>query len=189
MKTIAVIILEQFADWEVALLAPVLQQYVGYSVRYASLDKREKTSMGNLRVLPDFTLDEIPADAAALILVGANQSWRGLSAANCEKIVKIVRRFKQQDKTVGGICDATYFLAANGLLNDCLHTANSLNAIPDLPGYGNRQNYVETKREAVRDGKMVTANGTAFADFAIQMLYALGDVHEDVIAQCQQMWQ
>ena len=56
MKTIAVIILEQFADWEVALLAPVLQQYVGYSVRYASLDKREKTSMGNLRVLPDFTL-------------------------------------------------------------------------------------------------------------------------------------
>ena len=31
--------------------------------------------------------------------------------------------------------------------------------------------------------------GMAFADFAIQMLYALGDVHEDVIAQCQQMWQ
>ena len=96
--------------------------------------------------------------------------------------------FKQQGKIVGGICDGAYFLAANGLLNDCRHTANSLPDIADLPEYTNRQAYVETKREAVRDGNIITANGTAFAAFAVQVLSALGDISEEIVTQCRQMW-
>lgn len=43
MKKIIVIILERFADWEVALLVPVLQPFVkGYCVHYASVDKNER---------------------------------------------------------------------------------------------------------------------------------------------------
>lgn len=173
-----------------ALLAPVLQHFVkGYCVHYASVDKNVKTSIGNLRVTPDLALHEIPPNAAALVLVGATESWRSLSAANSEQIVGWVRQFKQTGRVVGAICDGTYFLAANGLLNDCKHTANSLDAIRNLPAYANSQQYVETRREAVRDGAVVTANATAFADFAIHMLHALGDVPETVIEQCRQMWQ
>ena len=141
MKTVAVIILEQFADWESTLLTPVLQQFAGYTVRYVSTDRNPKTSMGNLRVQPDLTLDELPPDTAALILNGATQSWRDLSDENRLKIADLVRTFKQQGRIVGGICEGTYFLAANGLLNDCRHTANSLAAIADLPEYTNRQAY------------------------------------------------
>ena len=176
MKTVAVIILEQFADWESTLLTPVLQQFAGYTVRYVSTDRNPKTSMGNLRVQPDLTLDELSPDTAALILIGATQSWRDLSDENRLKIAKLAHAFKQQGRIVGGICDGAYFLADNGLLNDCRHTANSLSEIADLPGYTNRQAYVETKREAVRDGSVITAN-------------ALGDVSEDLIAQCREMWQ
>ena len=32
MKTVAVILLEQFADWESTLLTPVLQQFTGETV-------------------------------------------------------------------------------------------------------------------------------------------------------------
>ena len=74
-------------------------------------------------------------------------------------------------------------------IRDSKHTANSLDAIRNLPAYANSQQYVETRREAVRDGAVVTANATAFADFAIHMLHALGDVPETVIEQCRQMWQ
>ncbi|MDD2182278.1 DJ-1/PfpI family protein [Kingella sp. SNUBH-2017] len=189
MKTVAIILLEQFADWEAALLAPALQQFAGYTVCYVSTDRNPKTSMGNLRVQPDLTLDEPLPDAAALILIGATQSWRDLSDENRLKIAKLAHAFKQQGRIVGGICDGAYFLADNGLLNDCRHTANSLSEIADLPGYTNRQAYVETKREAVRDGSVITANAMAFADFAIQILSALGDVSEDLIAQCREMWQ
>lgn len=189
MKTVAIIILEQFADWESTFLTPVLQQFAGYTVRYVSTDRNPKTSMGNLRVQPDLTLDELPPDTAALILNGATQSWRDLSDENRLKIADLVRTFKQQGKIVCGICEGTYFLAANGLLNDCRHTANSLAAIADLPEYTNRQAYVETKREAVRDGNVITANGTAFVDFALQILSALGDIPEDIITQCREMWQ
>ena len=146
-------------------------------------------SKGNLRVQPDLTLDELPSDTAALVLNGAIQSWRGLSDENRLKIADLVRKFKQQGRIVGGICEGTYLLAANGLLNDCRHTANSLAAIADLPEYTNRQAYVETKREAMRDGNVITANGTAFVDFAIQILSALSDIPEDLIARCKEMWQ
>lgn len=188
MKTVVVIILERFADWEVALLAPALQQFTDYTVCYASIDKEVKTSMGNLQVQPDVAIDEIPAESAALVLVGAADSWRSLSEHDRKKIADLVRAFKQQNKVIGGICDGAYFLAANGLLNDCRHTANSLADIADLSAYTNRQHYIETKREAVYDGNIVTANATAFADFTIQMLCALDDVPESMIEQCRQMW-
>lgn len=89
---------------------------------------------------------------------------------------------------VGGICDGAYFLAAAGALNDCHHTANSLADIVNLPKYKNKHAFIQTSREAVVDGKMITANGNAFIDFTIQMLRALGDIDEAIIAQCEQMW-
>lgn len=133
MKTVAVIILEQFADWESTLLTPVLQQFAGYTVRYVSTDRNPKTSMGNLRVQPDLTLDELPPDTAALILNGATQSWRDLSDENRLKIADLVRTFKQQGRIVGGICEGTYFLAANGLLNDSATPPTAWLPLPIYP--------------------------------------------------------
>lgn len=47
MKTLAVVILDKFADWEPALLTAGLQSIIGgYTVRWASVDREVKTSMG-----------------------------------------------------------------------------------------------------------------------------------------------
>ena len=49
MKTLAVVILDKFADWEPALLAAGLQSIIGgYTLRWASVDREVKTSMGRV---------------------------------------------------------------------------------------------------------------------------------------------
>ena len=120
--------------------------------------------------------------------IKTRNSWRELPSENASKIANLIEEFKQQGKVVGGICDGAYFLAAAGALNDCHHTANSLADIVNLPKYKNKHAFIQTSREAVVDGKMITANGNAFIDFTIQMLRALGDIDEAIIAQCEQMW-
>lgn len=79
MKNITIVIPDHFADWEYSLIAPVLHSYTtNYHVRYAAADLDHKTLMGALRVIPDLTFADIPAENAALILIGG-QDWRKLT--------------------------------------------------------------------------------------------------------------
>ena len=60
MKNIVFLILDEFADWETAFLASALNEEnitQNYSVSYTSTDKDIKISMGNLKILPDMTLE------------------------------------------------------------------------------------------------------------------------------------
>ncbi len=110
MKTLAVVILDKFADWEPALLTAGLQSIIGgYTVRWASVDREVKTSMGGLRVEPDMIISEIPSTADAVIVVGAEDSWRTLPTEDSQKLATILRDFKDAGKPVGGICDGAYF--------------------------------------------------------------------------------
>lgn len=91
MKTLAVVILDKFADWEPALLTAGLQSIIGgYTVRWASVDRKVKTSMGGLRVEPDMTIPEIPSTADAVIVIGAEGSWRTLSAEDSQQLASIL---------------------------------------------------------------------------------------------------
>lgn len=184
MRNIVFIILDKFADWESAFLAAALNNRViteNYTVSYASIDKKIKTSIGNLKVLPDITIDEISENVAGLILIGADKSWRNLDKGISEKIINLVKKFKNNGKTIGAICDGAYFLAVNGLLNDCRHTVNSLEEIKNDENYTNSQNYIQTDIESVIGKKIVTAKGDSPVHFAVNVMRALGDISEETI--------
>jgi putative intracellular protease/amidase len=111
------------------------------------------------------------------ILIGGN-SWRTKEARQVEPIV----RQALTDKLVlGAICDATVFLGTMGVLNKIRHTSNDL---ADLKGwakeaYTNEAQYI--REPAVRDGSIITANGTAAIEFAREVLLALEAVPEKQI--------
>ncbi|WP_036056062.1 DJ-1/PfpI family protein [Pseudoleptotrichia goodfellowii] len=186
------VILDKFADWEVVFLSTTLNNKRvarDYIVKYASTDKEIKTSMGNLKVLPDMTIDEISDDIKGIVLIGADGSWRNLNNEMNDKIMNLVQRFKKNGKVVGAICDAVYYLAVNGLLNDCKHTANSLEEIENNKNYKNRENYIQTDEiTAVTDGKTVTASGTAPFGFAVNVLKVLEDISEKNINFLKDMY-
>ena len=180
MKNIVFVILDEFADWEAAFLSSALNDKnitKNYTTNFASIDKNLKKSMGNLKVLPDLTLKEIDEnDVDGLVLIGG-RTWRSQIEETNTKIVELVKKFKNNpNKVVGAICDAAYFLATNGLLNDRKHTVNSFDEIKDNSNYTNSKNFVEM--ESVIDGNLVTAKGDSPIHFAKNVMIALGDIPE-----------
>lgn len=173
MKEKAVfIILDQFADWEYGPLAAELAQpeadHPAYEVVFASTTRDKCHSIGSLQVLPHLTLEQIPRDAAALILVGGN-SWRQEEAA---PVAAIAKEFLDAGKVVGAICDAARFLGAHGVLNAHRHTMNFAHEVQEEPLYTNPAGF--SAQDAVRDRSLVTANGNAPYLFAREVLLALG---------------
>ena len=180
MKNIVFVILDEFADWEAAFLSSALNDKnitKNYTTNFASIDKNLKKSMGNLKVLPDLTLKEIDEnDVDGLVLIDG-RTWRSQIEETNTKIVELVKKFKNNpNKVVGAICDAAYFLATNGLLNDGKHTVNSFDEIKDNSNYTNSKNFVEM--ESVIDGNLVTAKGDSPIHFAKNVMMALGDIPE-----------
>lgn len=126
-------------------------------------------SIGGFRTLPDYSFDTIPADYAALVLIGGF----GWATPVADRVVPIVRRAIDSGRVVGAICNAASFMAKHGFLNHISHTGNGLGQL-QLWGAGNYTNpagYVHA--QAVSDQNIVTANGSATLEFAKELLLLL----------------
>lgn len=174
-KEILFVLLDDFADWEGAYIAPSLNYGVepgserNYVVKTVSVTKDPVMSCGGFKVLPDYGLDEIPDDYAGIVLIGG-MSWLTPQA---EAIVPLVKNAMADKKLVAGICNASVFLGMHGFLNDVNHTSNGLEYIKRYAGapYKGEDRYIN--EPAVREGNIVTANGLSALEFCRQILYAL----------------
>ncbi|MCM1150466.1 MAG: glutamine amidotransferase [Alistipes sp.] len=184
MKEVIVVLLDRFADWEAAFLAPALRggtmpRRQGYcEVKYLTPDGRAVRSIGGLQATPDYAAGELPAACAGLILAGG----MGWDAPEAAKIVPLVEEARRRGLLVGAICNAVSFLAAHGFLNDARHTGNTLEMLQQWGGdnYTGAARYEE--KQAVRDGNLVTANGSGYLEFTRECLLALGADTPEAIA-------
>ena len=126
-------------------------------------------SIGWLSVLPDYGLDDMPADYAGLILVGG-MKWFSPEA---QLIAPLVKSALENGKLVAGICNASVFLGMHGFLNNVKHTSNTLDYLKQYAGASYTGEACYIKEPAVRDGMLVTANGTGYLEFCREILYAL----------------
>lgn len=180
-KKVVFIVLDSFADWEGAYLSSVLlddEIEMQNQVLWASIDKYPKKSLGNMTMVPDITLDEIPDDTDALIFIGGN-SWR---TEDSNRVTATVEKFMEQGKILGFICDATYFAAREGFLNDIKHTGNDPSDMIDEGKYNNPEGF--QIEEAVLDENIITANGNSPLEFSALVLRALGLFPDEEI----EMW-
>ncbi len=176
------VILDEFADYEYPFLACALLGGVGgapsrYEVKTISVRKEPVKSIGGFTTLPDYAVADCPADYAALILIGGKR-WRTEEA---KPIAPLLKEAYASGKVVGAICDATVFLGMNGLLNGRRHTSNTLESLQEgaLENYSGQENY--QYEQAVRDGNLITANGTAALEFTKEVLAALDAYPADEI--------
>lgn len=171
-QTVLLVVLNEYADWEAAFLAASLNAGVmpgserKYMPKIVAPSLEPVRSLGGFRTVPDFDFDTVPDDYAALVLVGGMQ-WRSAEAGG---VVRLVRQAVERGKIVGAICNAVSFLAAHGFLNSVRHTGNTLEQLKlwGGAGYTNEGGYVE--RQAVADGRIVTANGTGYLEFTRELL-------------------
>lgn len=176
MTEVLIVILEEYADWEVAPIAAELNQQAGIKVKTVSVSKAPVRSMGGFLTIPDYTVEEaLEKDFAGLLLIGGT-SWRTEPAL---AVGHLVVAAQQKQAVIGAICDATVFIGKLGVLNNDKHTSNQLNEVQNYAGtdYTGANHYLE--KQAVRAGNLVTANGTAALDFAKEILVALALLSED----------
>lgn len=129
--------------------------------------------------MPDYDLGNVPDDFHALVLIGG-LSWR---TENAKLVSPLVYKALENNKIVAGICDASVFLGTLGVLNNIRHTSNDINDLKTFAknAYAGDEKYI--RKPAVRDGNIVTANGTAALEFAKEVLLALQAAPEDKIEE------
>ncbi|WP_028612502.1 type 1 glutamine amidotransferase family protein [Paenibacillus harenae] len=182
MKQVLVFLTDGFADWEAGYVCSELNQpQSGYEVKTIAVDREPKTSMGGFKVLPDYAAGDeewTKLDIAMLIVPGGT----GWSEPVNEKAADVIRYCLEREAGVAAICDATTFLGRHGFLEQHKHTGNMLvNLKQGAPAYRGDANYVDA--QAVADGPLITANGSAAVEFAKLILERLGVYQGEALEQ------
>lgn len=177
MKKILYVILEQWADWELAYISSAVNLLGGGKLenKTVSLTKDTVLSIGGVKCLPDYDIQSVPSEYDALILIGG-MSWRN---ENAMQVKPLIEDCIKHGKVLGAICDACRFLGSIGALNHTKHTANDLNELKQYTVYTNEQDFIQ--RQAVSDNNVITANGTAALEFAQEILKALSVASDEQI--------
>ncbi|MBP9479152.1 MAG: glutamine amidotransferase [Sebaldella sp.] len=171
MKTVLLLLTDQFADWEAAYVSPELNKKDGkYKIKVITEDNKPKISMGGVTVIPESGIDDCKIDDnIAMLIIPGGETWLENKS---EKIKGIIKDCFEKNIPVAAICNAVTFLAENGFLEKNKHTGNSVEYIKACaPNYKGEQNYIN--KQAVRDGNLITANGSAAVEFSREILEKL----------------
>ncbi len=177
-KEVLVFIFDGYADWEPAFICSQLNSLnEGYVVKTVSLDMEPKRSMGSFTVLPDYCVKDFPRDFVLLVLCGGN-AW--MEQKN-NGVLPLVEYAVRQGIPVGAICNAANFMAENGFLDHVGHTGNTLEFMEaQAPHYRGSRHFQE--KQAVCDGGIITANGSAALEFAAEILRLIKAMPEPEIS-------
>lgn len=169
MTTIATILTEGYADWEIGMLAGVARTYFGIDVLHTAPGGKPVLSSGGLVVMPDRPTEHLDLRAIDALVVVGGTAWRSDAAPD---ISRLLQRVREADLLIGGICDGTRALAGAGLLDEVGHTSNSPETLIET-GYRGGQLYWDVPHAVSAEG-IVTAPGTAPVSFMVEVLTALG---------------
>jgi putative intracellular protease/amidase len=179
VKSVAVLLTDGYADWEVGYVLGVGGPFYGLKTQCVSPAGNAVVSQGGLATAPLPALEDLQVGQFGVLLICGGMHWERPEALD---VGPMARQFIDQGATVAAICGATLALARTGLLHGTRHTSNSANFLTNSAGeYAGVECYVESA-QAVVDGKLITAPGTATATFTAAVFRAAG-VEEDYITQ------
>ena len=133
-KTVLVYVFDGFADWESSYVCAELHQTDSFEVKTVAPDRAPKRSMGGIAVMPDYALDNVPEEFAALLLIGRQPMARPDKRHRRRASPRPPRT--GAGALVGGICNAASFWPS---------TASSTTA----PTRATRSEYVQQVRAAL----------------------------------------
>lgn len=177
MKEILYVLLDKYAAHEMVFLSQAIndgemgpRECPKYINKVVAQSLEPVVSISGTRTLPDYTFATIPHDYSALVLIGGH-GWRDDAIAS--QVLPLVKDAIGKGRIVGAICNAASWMAKHGLLNHIKHTGNGVWQLQQWGGtnYTNMAGYVND--QAVRDGNIVTANGSGYLEFAKELLLLL----------------
>lgn len=179
-KTLGLVLLSPFADWEYGHLAGSAREWFGAEIVVLSPDGGPVASIGGLTALADRAIaDPSNRDLSAVVAIGSD-AW---ATADPEGLSALLRTIHARGGVVAGICGATLALARAGLFDGRDHTSNGAGWIEGRIGeYAGQERYRDVAH-AVADDRIVSASGTAPGTFACEVLKALYPERGEAVAQ------
>lgn len=175
MGKILCYIYDGMADFEISLLLHRLRNTGKKEIVVISESLEKLTAQSGLSYVPDKRIEDIKDidEFEALIIPGGPID--NAQNAICEIALKMI----QSGKLVAAICFAPQFLGRAGILDDYTFTTSCSAQKSRQLGCEdpfNREHYVLER--VVRDRNLITAQGYAFVDFAMEVCNYL-DIFED----------
>ena len=166
-KTIGLVLVDKFADWEFGLLSAGAAENLGVKVLFLSPDGLPVTSIGGLEARPSRGITpEENGDLDAVALIGSD-TWAEKTAPDVAPLLAMVQK---RGGVIGGICAGTLALAKGGFVQGLKHTSNGQTWIKKNVGeYPGADMYQEVPH-AVGDSQVITAPGAAPISFAAEFL-------------------
>lgn len=183
-KTIGILFIDRFADWEYGLLAASAVEWFGARALSLTPDGKPVTSASGFLLTPDRSakVDE-NTDLDAIAVIGSDQ-W----VDDPPDISGLLTAIAMRGGVVGGICAGTLALARAGLFDKDKHTSNGRDWINEKePGYAGAQNYQDVPH-AVADGRIASAPGSAPGTFALAYLKTLYPQRSSDLAQMRTLF-
>ena len=177
-KKIGFVFIDRFADWEYGLLSASAVEWFGAQAVSITPDGQPVTSASGFRLSPHRSAtvaDNHDLDAIAVI---GSDVWTGDKAPDVSSLVDAVA---MRRGVIGGICAGTLPLARAGVFEGRTHTSNGRDWILTLlPDYAGVERYRDVPN-AVADGNVVSAPGSAPGTFAKEFIEALyPDKHDEL---------
>lgn len=184
-RTIGIVFIDRFADWEFGLLTGSAPEWFGGRIISISADGKPVRSQGGLTLTPDRRAQpDENADLDAIAVIGSDV-WAGDKAPD---IAPLLQAVAARGGVVGGICAGTLAVARSGLFANARHTSNEREWLDGvLPDYPGRANY-EQLPYAVADGRIISAPGSAPGTFAVAMLTAIFPDKADMMPELRAMF-
>lgn len=169
MNKILVFIFDGMTDYEITFITHLLSADAGKKIITISYeDKIIEGRSGFLYKPSKLITDVIYEDVEGLIIPGG---WYGNTKP---ELIELINNLNSKGKLISAICGAgTVFLAKAGILKNVKYTSpikewtqKHIEVFGEKDPFP-RENYVYER--VVRDGNIITAQGIAFIDFAIEI--------------------
>ena len=160
---IALFYYDGFSEFEVALIGLSFKEHEFITI---ALENREYRSEECQRFIVDKVIKDVDAQTIDLFVIPGGEP---APLVENHELKNFVENLIARNKKVAGICGGASLLAGLGVLKGKKCTGLASGRNPSLPSY---QYFSETNfsdEHVVVDGNIITAQGQAFVEFAIEL--------------------
>ena len=168
---IAVLYYDDFAQFEVALSCFILS--MEHTITSVALEQRLYKSLDGQRFAVDMTVDDAdPEDFGMLVIPGGTPD----SLYTSDTLRTFIAQVLSRGGKVAGICGGSALLAAYGFLDGKACTGETSGVTKDDPSFALYTQAQLSDQHVVVDGSIITAQGQAFMEFAIELGVQTGSI-------------
>jgi 4-methyl-5(b-hydroxyethyl)-thiazole monophosphate biosynthesis len=173
MKNVLFFAYPQYADFEIAHALFLLRKLGEAKITTVSIDGKSVESIGGLRILVESSLSDINVTNFDLIIISGGDGIREVIEE--ESVTSMITHAYNASIPIASICASATLLAKSGILD-----GQKFTCLPSTYEHNKSlfENSLYTGTDIEIGKSVITAKGTAFAEFAVSVCRQIGLLNE-----------